>query len=83
MMDFNRESSHKCPCKTCPDKGCGIYHDSCPKYTEWRSMVDAKNKAERQRHQNNDTMSDAKKKASWRSKRYSRQLTYNKSTKAD
>ena len=83
MMDFNRENSHECPCRVCPDKGCGSYHDVCPQYLNWRKKVDARNEAERIRHRSNDTMSDAKKKAAWRSKRYSRQLTYNKSTKAD
>ena len=83
MMDFNRESSHSCPCKACENKGCGSYHDVCPEYQKWRALVDARNEAERKRHRNNDTMSEAKKKAVWKSKRYSRQLTYNKSTKAD
>ena len=27
----------KCPCKECPDKGCGSYHDQCEKYQEWIS----------------------------------------------
>lgn len=26
-----------CPCKECPDKGCGSYHDQCGKYQEWMS----------------------------------------------
>lgn len=83
MMDFNRENSHECPCRHCPDQGCGSFHDKCPQFLKWRRKVDARNEAERQRHRNSDTMSEAKKKATWRSKRYSRQLTYNKSTKAD
>lgn len=83
MMDFNRETSHKCPCHHCPDKGCGAYHGQCEKYLKWRKALDERNEAERKFHQSNDTMSEAKKKAGWRSKRYSRQLTYNKSQKAD
>ena len=83
MMDFNRESNHACPCMHCPDKGCGAYHSQCEKYLKWRKKLDERNAAEREIHQRNDTMSEAKKRATWRSKRYSRQLTYNKSTKAD
>ena len=80
-MDFNRDSGHGCPCRHCPDKGCGSYHDICPEYLAWRKKVDEKNEVERGLRAN--TMSDAKRRATWRSKRYSKQLTYNKSTKAD
>lgn len=83
MMDFDRANRSNCPCRDCPDKGCGAYHGQCEKYQKWRSLLDERNKAERAFHRNNDTMSEAKKKSWWRSKRYSRQLTYNKSTKAD
>lgn len=24
-----------CPCKNCPDKGCGTKHDSCELYKLW------------------------------------------------
>jgi hypothetical protein len=24
------------PCKNCPKKGCGIYHDICPDYQEFK-----------------------------------------------
>ena len=24
-----------CPCKGCPKKGCGSYHDICPDYQPW------------------------------------------------
>ena len=83
MMDFNRENSHECPCRRCPKKGCGSYHDVCAEFRKWRKKIDERNDAERIRHRNNDTMSEAKKKAVWRSKRYSRQLMYSKSQKAD
>lgn len=76
MMDFNKESSHGCPCKPCPKKGCGSYHDVCPEYRTWRKELDEKNHAERLRHQSNDTMSNAKKKSIWKGKRYSRQIRY-------
>ena len=23
------------PCIKCDNKGCGVYHDECPKYQEW------------------------------------------------
>ena len=25
------------PCKGCPKAGCGVYHDSCPEYQEFRN----------------------------------------------
>ena len=86
MMDFNRESSHGCPCRDCTEEtgrhpGC---HDHCDeRYIPWRKKLDERNAAERTRHKNNDTMSEAKKKSMWRVKRYQRQVRYNKSTKAD
>ena len=80
MMQFGKGDS---PCKHCEKKGCGAYHNRCPDYLAWRKELDERNEAERQYNRNNDTMSEAKKKAVWRSKRYSRQLTYNKSTNAD
>ena len=24
------------PCEKCEKKGCGIYHDLCPQYQEWK-----------------------------------------------
>ena len=24
------------PCKDCPKKGCGVYHDKCPEYQEYK-----------------------------------------------
>lgn len=26
------------PCKFCPERGCGVKHDSCPEYQEFREM---------------------------------------------
>lgn len=26
----------KAPCMDCPDVGCGVYHDICPKYQEFK-----------------------------------------------
>ena len=26
----------KSPCITCEKKGCGIFHDKCPQYQEWK-----------------------------------------------
>ena len=84
MMSINRSNSNVCPCQGChdrvPDPNC---HGTCERYKAWRAKLDTINEAERKHHQNNDTMSDAKKKAVWRSRRYSRQLTYSKSHKAD
>lgn len=25
----------RCVCQTCPDKGCGAYHDKCEKYQQF------------------------------------------------
>lgn len=30
----------KNPCMICPDAGCGVYHDVCPKYQEYRAYLD-------------------------------------------
>ena len=27
----------KNPCMDCPNVGCGVYHDQCPKYQEFRN----------------------------------------------
>ena len=70
MMQFGRGDS---PCMHCPDKRCGVYHNLCPEFLKWRKALDERNEAERKYHKSNDTMSDAKRKANWRSKRYSRQ----------
>ena len=77
MIGFNRNNCYHCPCKGCVERvaepNC---HGACERYKEWRAKIDDINKAERVRHQSNDTMSEAKKRHVWRSKRYSRQLTY-------
>lgn len=26
-----------CPCKFCENKGCGVYHDECEKYQQFRA----------------------------------------------
>lgn len=83
-MDFNRASSHGCPCRGCTDRQPGTgCHDRCERFQAWRKKLDERNKKERQFHQSNDTMSEDKKKHLWRSKRYSRMLTYSRSTKPD
>lgn len=33
----------ECPCRKCPDKGCGSYHDICPKYQPWKAENEANN----------------------------------------
>jgi len=86
MPGFNRTSGNGCPCNGCT-KETGRYpgcHDHCEdRYIPWRKELDAKNEAERKQNQMKDIMSDAKKKAVWRNRRYSRQVTYNKSTNKD
>ena len=85
MIHFNRTNSNGCPCgKECPDRqvepNC---HGYCERYLKWRAGIDKLNDAERTRHKNNDTISEAKRRSLWKGKRYQRQVRYNKSTKAD
>ena len=38
-----------CPCKSCPAKGCGKYHDKCAEYKGWcekRGLAAARRGAE-------------------------------------
>lgn len=77
MMAFNRANSNGCPCKECGERvaepNC---HMTCGKYIAWQGKMGSIKEAERKHHESNDTMSDAKKRALWKSKRYSRQQTY-------
>ena len=34
----------KCPCKGCPNAGCGSYHDKCETYQEWKNGLDEAHK---------------------------------------
>lgn len=34
----------KAPCKNCPNKGCGSYHDQCEEYQTYRRATDQKRK---------------------------------------
>jgi len=70
MINFQRYDVLKCPCKECPEKGCGAKHNTCEAYAKWRALLDKRNAAEREYHQRNDTMSTDKKKEMWRNKRY-------------
>lgn len=83
-MSFQDENNRsKCPCKGCTDRYPGC-HDHCEdRYKPWREERDRKNEAERKYHRGNDTMSEDQKRTLWRNKRYSRQVRYNKSQKAD
>jgi len=46
------------PCRDCPKKGCGSYHDKCPEYIEYRKERD-KIYEERKRVSINETNLDA------------------------
>lgn len=35
-----------CPCKDCPKKGCGAYHDICEDYQSFRKLSEEKPKQE-------------------------------------
>lgn len=34
----------KNPCKNCPRKGCGAYHDECPEYNKWKKQESERRK---------------------------------------
>ena len=84
MMDFSRDNRSGCPCRGCGDRYPGC-HDHCGKaeYLRWKTKMAEKKKAEREYKEANYTMSEDKKREMWRGKRYSRQVRYNKSNKAD
>lgn len=74
-----------CPCrKDCPDRvvepNC---HGHCERYLAWKQDHDKKKEAERVQKMNRYPMSEAKVRSMWKTKRYSRQVRYNKGTKAD
>lgn len=37
------------PCKDCPRKGCGSYHDKCPEYQKWKAYTNEIKKKEYER----------------------------------
>lgn len=34
----------KAPCKECPRKGCGAYHDKCKEFAEYKAKLEANKK---------------------------------------
>lgn len=68
-----RDNNSGCPCKGCddrvPDPNC---HGSCERYIAWKAKQHEKNENARKERVNRDILSDAKKRALWRKKRYSR-----------
>lgn len=75
-MGFNMNST-KCPCKGCKDRTTGDRdkdcHTYCEGYKTWKAENDSVNEKVRNHTSKYNTMSDAKRKAIWRSKRYNRQ----------
>lgn len=71
MMQFNRTKNKDVPCSECPDRDAEC-HARCERYREWRKELDRKNAERRKELCSSDLISDAKKKAIWRTKRYSR-----------
>lgn len=53
------------PCKDCPKKGCGRYHDECPEFQEFRRSREEVYK-ERSLHNSKNTPVRAKKRYMWR-----------------
>ena len=39
----------ECPCKKCPKKGCGTYHDKCTDYADWRKWWEELSKVNKRR----------------------------------
>ena len=69
--DWFRRTSN-CPCYGCEDRQPGTgCHDRCERYKAWKGKEDEKKKARREESAV-VPMSDAKRKAIWRSKRYGR-----------
>ena len=68
-----RGHDNGCPCNGCeerqPGTGC---HDRCAKFREWHDLQEKKKQVKREKD-GVVAMSDAKRKAIWRSQRYGRQ----------
>ena len=47
-----------CPCKDCPQKGCGSYHDQCEKYQSW--SAEQKRIKQQQREEQRSAKADRK-----------------------
>ena len=46
------------PCKDCPKKGCGVYHDKCPEFQEYKRKTDIeKNRRKEERKYEADYIS--------------------------
>lgn len=84
MMDFSKNNGSGCPCKECKDRYPAC-HDHCEKseYVAWREKMATMKKAEQDYRKQFNCISDANIRASWRNKRYSRQVNYNKGRKTD
>ena len=37
------------PCKDCPRKGCGSYHDKCPEYQEYKTATKKESEEKKKR----------------------------------
>ena len=59
----------KCPCKSCPDVGCGEYHSQCKKYLAWKTEL-KKLKAAKDADANTITVPENVVREYWRSMRY-------------
>ena len=75
MMSFNRENASNCPCKDCEGRH-EKCHSHCDSYKEWRAKLDQRN--ENARASKTDIISDATKRAFWRSKRYGAKKNQNR-----
>lgn len=72
-MGWDNHNNTHCPCYQCEDRKPGTgCHDRCERFLAWKKKQDERNANERKMN-GVDIMSDAKKKAIWRKKRYGRQ----------
>ena len=77
MMSFNHNNKTNCPCKDCTDRYPGC-HDKCERFAGWKQMLEEYRKNEREYHQKNDVISDAKLHTIWKSRRYNSRVGHGK-----
>lgn len=69
---FNKFYS-TCPCKDCPRKGCGTYHDQCEQYQEYQRFRAEVNKKKADFNDSESyhiqQITKSKKKSKWRTKK--------------
>jgi hypothetical protein len=62
-----------CPCKGCPDAGCGEYHSICEKYLLWKKEHD---EMMAKKEEPGLTINEANKRKYWRNMKHERKKRY-------